>query len=192
VIIGYPAPVRHAPDYYAIGMIDVLFTGGPSSRFQLNLVKGKQSVIQYQAEMGWPFASSVDYKDPADYAIFLLYKPNFTGDQIVQQVQEEIAKIQNEGVDAKELDRARTLLRSDRITALESSLQRAKLLATYEVLDGKPEYINQELDRLLAVTPAQIQAAAKQYLTPERRSVLQIAVGPKPQPSSSGAAKGGN
>ena len=85
-----------------------------------------------------------------------------------------------------------TLLRSDRITALQSSFQRAKLLATYEVLDGKPDYINQELDRLLAVTPAQIQAAAKQYLAPDRRSVLQIAVGPKPQPSASGVAKGGN
>jgi predicted Zn-dependent peptidase len=192
VVIGYPGPVRHSPDYFAITMIDVLFTAGPSSRFQLDLVKGKQSVIQYQADLGWPFTNSVDYKDPADYAMFLLYKPNFTGDQIVQQVQDEIAKIQNDGVDAKELERARTLLRSERITALQSSFQRAKLLATYEVLDGKPEYINQELDKLLAVTPAQIQAAAKHYLTPERRSVLQIAMGPKPQPSSSSAVKGGN
>ena len=129
VIIGYPGPVRHSPDYYALGMLDVLLTGGPSSRFQLDLVKGKESVIQYQAELGWPFASSVDYKDPGDYAMFLLYKPNFTGDQIVEQVQEEIAKIQNEGVDAKELERARTLLRSERITALQSSFQRAQLLA---------------------------------------------------------------
>jgi predicted Zn-dependent peptidase len=192
VIIGYPGPARHTPDYFALTMIDVLFTAGPSSRFQLDLVKGKQSVIQYQADLGWPFTSSVDYKDPSDYAMFLLYKPNFTGDQIVQQVQEEIAKIQNDGVDVKELERARTLLRSERILALQSSFQRAKLLATYEVFDGKPEYINQELDRLLAVTPAQIQAAAKQYLTSERRSILQIAVGAKPQPSSSGAAKGGN
>ena len=189
VVIGYPGPVRHSPDYYAIGMIDVLLTGGPSSRFQLDLVKGKQSVIQYQAELGWPFCSSQDYKDPADYAMFLLYKPNFTGDQIVQQVQEEIAKLQNEGVDPKELERAKTLFRSDHVTQLQSSHQRAKLLGLYEVLDGKPEYINTDLDRFLAVTPAQIQAAAKQYFTPDRRSVLQIAVGPAPQ---AGATKGGN
>jgi predicted Zn-dependent peptidase len=191
VVIGYPGPVRHSPDYYAITMLDVLFTGGPSSRFQLNLVKGKQSVIQYQAELGWPFASSLDYKDPGDYCMFLLYKPNFTGDQIVQQVQEEVAKIQNEGVDAKELERAKTILRSERITSLQSSFQRAKLLAQYEVLDGKPEYINTDLDKLLAVTPARIQAAAKQYFTPERRSVLQIATGPSPQASSSGSGKKG-
>jgi predicted Zn-dependent peptidase len=192
VIIGYPGPVRHSSDYYALGMIDVLFTAGPSSRFQLNLVKGKESVIQVQADIGWPFCNSEDYKDPGDYAIFLLYKSNFTGDQIVQQVQEEITKIQNDGVDMTELERARTLLRSERITALQSSHQRAKTLGVYEVLDGKPEYINTELDRFLAVTPAQIQAAAKQYLTPERRSVLQIATGGAPQAGSPAASKGGH
>jgi predicted Zn-dependent peptidase len=44
--------------------------------------------------------------------------------------------------------------------------------------------INTELETLLKVTPAEIQAAAKKYLTPERRSVLEIVPAPKPQPSS--------
>ena len=149
-----------------------------------DLVKGKQSVIQYQAELGWPFASISDYKNPGDYAMFLLYKPNFTSKQIVDQAQEEIAKIQNDGVDIMELERARTLLRSERITSLQSSFQRASLLAGYEVLDGNPEYVNTELERFLTVTSEQIQAAAKKYLTPERRSVLDILPGPAPQAPS--------
>lgn len=180
VIIGYPGPVRRSRDYYALGMLDVLLTGGPSSRFQLNLVKGKESLIQYQAEIGWPFASSADYKDPGDYAMFLLFKPNFTPQQIVDQAQEEIAKIQKDGVDPKELERARTLLRSDQITSLQSSLHRAQLLGRYEVLDGKPELINTNLDNFLAVTSAEIQSVAKNYLTPERRTVLQILPAPAP------------
>ncbi len=178
VIIGYPAPVRRSRDYYALGMLDVLLTGGPSSRFQLNLVKGKESLIQYQAEIGWPFASSADYKDPGDYAMFLLFKPNFTPQQIVDQAQEEIAKIQKDGVDPKELERARTLLRSDQITSLQSSLHRAQLLGRYEILDGKPELINTNLDNFLAVTSAEIQSVAKNYLTPEHRTVLQILPAP--------------
>jgi zinc protease len=178
VIIGYPAPVRRSRDYYALGMLDVLLTGGPSSRFQLNLVKGKESLIQYQAEIGWPFASSADYKDPGDYSMFLLFKPNFTPQQIVDQAQEEIARIQKDGVDPKELERARTLLRSDQITSLQSSLHRAQLLGRYEIFDGKPELINTNLDNFLAVTPPEIQAVAKNYLTPERRTVLQILPAP--------------
>ncbi len=90
----------------------------------------------------------------------------------------------------KELERARTLLRSERITALQSSFQRAKLLALYELLDAKPEFINTDLDKFLAVTPAQIQAAAKQYLTADRRSVLQIAVGAKTPAGAAGAPTG--
>src|SRR5579872_2355477 len=178
VIVGYPAPVRRSRDYYALGMLDVLLTGGPSARFELNLVKGAESVIQYQAEIGWPFASSSDYKDPGDYAMFLLFKPNFTPQQIVDQAQDEIARIQKDGVDLKELERARTLLRSDQITSLQSSLHRAQLLGRYEIFDGKPELINTNLDNFLAVTPGEIQEVAKNYLTPERRTVLQILPAP--------------
>ncbi len=178
VIVGYPAPVRRSRDYYALGMLDVLLTGGPSARFELNLVKGAESVIQYQAEIGWPFASSSDYKDPGDYAMFLLFKPNFTPQQIVEQAQEEIAKIQTEGVDGKELGRARTFLRSERITSLQSTLHRAQLLGRYEILDGKAELINTDLENFLAVTPADIQSVAGEYLTPERRTVMEILPAP--------------
>ena len=178
VIIGYPAPRRRSRDYYALAMLDVLFTGGPSSRFQLNLVKGKESLIQFQAEIGWPFASSSDYKDPGDYAMFLLFKPNFTPEQIVDQAQEEIARVQTEGVGQTELDRARTLLRSEHITSLQSSLHRAQLLGRYEIFDGKPELINSDLENFLAAAPSEIQGVARQYLTPERRTVLQILPAP--------------
>ena len=96
VIIGYPGPKRRSADYYALHMIDAILTGGDSSRFRMNLIKGKQSVIQYEAELGWPFASALDYRDPEAYAMFLMYNPKFTAEQIVAQVQDEIAKLQTE------------------------------------------------------------------------------------------------
>src|SRR5262245_21787468 len=48
VIVGWPGPSRRSVDYNALVMADVLFTGGDSSRFQLNLVKGKQSILSYE------------------------------------------------------------------------------------------------------------------------------------------------
>jgi len=174
VVIGYPGPARRSPDFYALGMLDILLTGGESSRFQQNLVKGKQSVIQYEANLGWPFAGPSDYKDPGVYGIFLLHSPAFRGGQIVEQAQEEIARIQKEGVGAKELARARTFFRSQRIGQLQSSLRRAMLLGQYELLDGDPDHINTEIGRFLAVTPEQIQAAANKYCVPEKRFVLEI------------------
>ncbi len=183
VVIGYPGPARRSPDYYALNMVDALLTGGESSRFQLDLVKGKESVIQYEANLGWPFAGPSDYKAPGDYGIFLLYKPNFAAQQIVDQVQEEIARVQKEGVEQKELDRVRTFLRLSRISQMQGSLSRAQLLGQYELFDGNPELVNTEIGDFLAVTPAQMQAAARKYLTPERRTVLEIAPAPRKRPA---------
>jgi predicted Zn-dependent peptidase len=188
VVVGNPGPPRRSPDFYAMVMLDVILTGGESSRLQQNLVKGKQSVIQYEANLGWPFASPTDYRDPGPYAFFLLYKPNFDGKQIVAQLEEEIANIQKSGVDPKELERARTFLRSYRINLLQTSLSRARVLGQYEILDGKPELINTELDQFLAVTAPQIQAAAKKYVVPSKRTVLDIVPAPKEQPSEKPAS----
>jgi len=193
VIIGYPGPGRRTPDYNALVMLDFLLTGGDSSRFQQNLVKGKKSVIQYEANLGWPFAGATDYRDPGQYAMMLLYNPAFKGDEIVAQVEEEIGKIARDGVDPKELDRARTYFRSSRLRQLQSSHSRAALLGKFELLDGNPDYINTEMDDFLAVTPAQIQAAARKYLDPEKRSVLDIVPsGVEPEAGDASAEGGEN
>jgi zinc protease len=179
VLMGWPGPTRRSADYNAMVMADVLFTGGDSSRFQLDLVKGKQSVLSYEANPGWPFSGASDYKAPALYAMDLLYNPKFSGKEIVDQVQEEIAKVQKDGVDPKELDRARTFFRASRMKELQSALTRATLLAQYEMFDNNPALITSELDAFLAVTPAQIQATVKKYLIPEKRVVLEIQPDPK-------------
>jgi len=145
-------------------------------------VKGKKSVIQYEANLGWPFASAQDFRDPQPYAMMLIHNPAFQSDQIVEQVQEELAKLQKEPLPAKYLDRIKTQLDANRIQGLQSSLSRARALAQYEIADGKPELINTEMEAILAVTPEQIQAAAKKYFTTDKRVVLEI------QPAQQGAA----
>jgi zinc protease len=184
VIIGYLGPKRRSPDYYAMNMVDAIFTAGDSSWFRQDLVKGKKSVIQYEANLGWPFASAVDYRDPEPYAMNIIYNPSFTAKQIVDQVNEEIEKLQKAPIDAKELDRVKTQLRAGTIKSLQSSLSRARNLGQYTIFDNNPELINTELDAMLAVTPEQVQAAAKRYLTPDKRAVLEIAPAPGgPAPS---------
>jgi zinc protease len=187
VVVGWPAPTRHSPEWYALGMLDAVLTGGQSSRLQLDLVKGRQSVIQYEANPGWPFEGLNDFKDPGEYAAFLLYKPTYKSDQIVDQLQEEIDKIAKEGVDDAELQRVKAMLRFQKVTGLQSSLERAKLLGQYELLDGKPEMVDQDFTNLFAVTSSQIQAVAKKYLTAARRDVL--AIQPAPPTAAPAAPK---
>jgi zinc protease len=184
VIVGYPGPERGSDDYYSLVVLDALLTGGDSSRLQLDLVKGKKSVIQYQGDLGWPFASADDYRDPGQYATFLIYNPSFQANQIVDQYQEEIEKIQKEGITDAEIRRSVTLLLTSKLNQLQTSLGRARLLAGFELLDGKPQIINTLLDSYAAVTPERVQAVAKKYLTAERRTVLAIQPDPGAKPNA--------
>jgi predicted Zn-dependent peptidase len=88
-------------------------------------------------------------------------------------------------VEAKDLNRAKTLFRASTISRLQGSMQRARLLGQYELLDGDPDFINTEMASFLAVTPAEVQAAAGKYCVPDKRSILEIAPAPpaeKPEP----------
>ncbi|MBV9158792.1 MAG: insulinase family protein [Acidobacteriaceae bacterium] len=191
VVIGYAGPPRGSDDFYAMVILDALLTGGDSSRLQQDLVKGKKSVVQYQGDLGWPFAAADDYKSPGEYATFLVYKPNFQSNQIVDQYQDEVARIQKEGVTAEELHRAQTLLLSSKLNQLQTSLGRATLLANFEVLDGAPEEINSLLGKYEAVTAAQVQSVAKKYLSPNQRVVLAIQPDANAKPNAATNPQGG-
>ncbi len=179
VVVAYPGPKRRSPDFYAMLMADVILTGGESSRLYQNMMKGKKSLIGYEANLGWPFAGPNDYLDPGLYAANLTYNPKFTTAQVVKQYEEELGNLANTPVGAAELERARTFLRSSRIKELQSTMRRASLMAQYELLDGKAEWINTEMDQFLAVTAEQIQAAAKKYFVPARQTVFDILPAPK-------------
>jgi predicted Zn-dependent peptidase len=102
----------------------------------------------------------------------------------VDQIQQEVDRIAKDGIDEQELGRVKAVLRFGEVTGLESSLGRARLLGQYELLDGKPEMVDQDFANLFRVTSAQIQAAAKKYLTAARRDVLVIQPAP-PAPAAS-------
>ncbi len=181
LILSFPGPKRRSPDYYAVAMLDVILTAGDSSRFQQHLVKGRQSVIQYEANLGWPFSSPPDYVDPGAYGIFLVHHPSFTGRQVAEQVCEQLARIQNDGVGAQELVRARTFVKAQSIRQMQSSIRRAQLLGQHELLDGDAGLANTEPDRFLQVTGEQIQAVAQKYFQPRVRTLLEIVPAPRGQ-----------
>lgn len=182
LVVSYRGPRRRTPDYYAMAMLDVVLTGGDSSRFQQKLVKGQKSVIQYESNLGWPFQEAKDYRDPNVYGMFFVHNPAFKGRQIVDQVAAEIADIQKNGIGEEELARARTFLRSYHIRQLQTTINRATLLGQYELLDGDAGLINTELAKFLAVDSGQIQRVAKKYFKEDARAVLEIVPAPAEKP----------
>jgi zinc protease len=83
----------------------------------------------------------------------------------------ELARLRTDGPSQADLERARTLVRSQWARRLESVDGRATAFAAAEALGGLP-VLDQEFAALLAVTPEEVRAVAARYLAPEGTSAV--------------------
>ena len=70
-----------------------------------------------------------------------------------------------EGPTARELDRAKNSIRASFLDRLASVNSKADVLNTYNYLAGTPDYARRDAARYDAVTAADVQRVARQYLT---------------------------
>jgi predicted Zn-dependent peptidase len=158
------APSGHG-DYQALSMLSTILAGGESSRLYQKLVKEKE------------VASSVyGYADgrtgPALYHIVATVRQGKSPGDVESLIDEEIARVIAAPVTEKEMLRARSMARRMAIGARESTLGRAIRLADDAVLHNDPGRINSLLPKQLAITPEQMQQAAKKHLLRNRRVVI--------------------
>ncbi len=106
------------------------------------------------------------------FRISATLRPGKTPEQVEGLIFEEISKLHAEPVTAKEVQRVRIGLRRAAESRL-SVLSRAQELADAAALYNDPNRVNTELEKQLAVTPADIQKAVKAYLVASNRVVVE-------------------
>jgi len=99
-------------------------------------------------------------------------RPGVDPDIVERAFEEELARLGKELVTDDELARARALIETFELEALQRVDERADRLAMYATLLDDPDMINRQLDRYLAVTAADIRAVSAEFLIPENRVVL--------------------
>jgi zinc protease len=114
-----------------------------------------------------------------------MVRPGKTAEEVDGLITEEIAKVLSEPVSAKELERARVSMRRAAVSPRGSVLSIATSLADNAANYNDPSRINTEYEKRLAVTPADMQKAAKTYLRTANRVVVitKPAATPPPQPT---------
>lgn len=93
-------------------------------------------------------------------------------DRSLRETWTEIVRIQELGVGAEEIERARGILRTSEALGLEEVLGQAQTLAHYEALGGY-EKVDEELRALNAVTADDVQRVAREYLQLENSTLLE-------------------
>src|ERR1700726_359947 len=83
VAIGYQAPRRLTPEWYAAAMLDSALHGGRAGRVHRKLVLEQQVAVDAEGGIHYPVGDLFDYNGPTLLVTRLLHKPEYFADQTI-------------------------------------------------------------------------------------------------------------
>ncbi len=175
---GWQMPKRGTPEYYAMGLIDQIMIQGEDSLLYQELVKKKAYTSGVNGGINAGLGHMFNYNGPMLISGDLIHDEKFTAKEILASVDTFVEGLQNKPVEQAAIDRAIVKLRSGLYDTMQQfgGVGRADLLACYALFDDKPDNINQFEANFRKVTPALIQATAKEYLRKTNRTIVMINV----------------
>ncbi|HLX62497.1 MAG TPA: pitrilysin family protein [Planctomycetota bacterium] len=182
LLLGYHVPERNHPDTPALVMLSEIATSGRTSRLETDLVKTKKAnsvgswlgpgeryprLIFFDAEVA---AQQNPNADPQEVYTQQLKALN----DLEANLFVEIEKLKTETPTPEEMKRVITRYRSAVLREMKSNLSLAQELADYQAIAGDWHALFREIQQISAVTPEQVTAMAKKYLTKENRTVGRV------------------
>jgi zinc protease len=173
--VGYVAPRRRTPDWYAMALLDQALHGGRAGRMYREMVLEKQLAVEVDGGIDDLFG----YNGPTQMTTRILHKPEIASDATLAAFDAIVREIQEKGISEAELEQLKVKWRSDYFATLEGGrggyMPRyglMHLLACFSLFDDEPQIVNSILQGFLAVTKEQVQDVARRYLKPENRAIV--------------------
>ena len=170
IAAAWKMPDRGSKDQAAMAVLGDVLAGGSASRFYQGIVKGRELALNVDSLYG--LTSPWEYDGPTLFTVFALYKPDTDANAVLKAMDEEIAKVAADGVSAEELARTKTGMLADWYDGLEMFISRADTLAKLQLLWGDADVVNKIPGWIEGVTSADVQRAARTYLTQANRTVI--------------------
>jgi zinc protease len=176
VMMGFRVPNYSNEDSYALDILESILSRGKSSRLYQSLVYDQKNSLAVGAEY------SVLQTDPGLFYFYSLVNPSVKVEGVEEAIQREIVRLQNEPPSEQELQRAKNQVEAARVFEQDSNFRHAMLMGQAESVGAGWRRIDQFVERIRAVTAKDIQRVAKQYLTPDNRTVGILIPLPLPSP----------
>jgi zinc protease len=176
--IGYHAPKEGTPEYYALGLIDMILASGKDSALYQDLVQKKGLTGDVSSSIN-ALGNMFDINGPTIYMLWLFHDKDKSSDDILKAIDADIEQLRTQPVDAATLDRAKLKMRSDLYNQIEGlyGFGKADLLASFALFDDNPQEINSIEPQFAQITPEIIQRTAQEYLRPTNRTILTVIPG---------------
>jgi zinc protease len=165
VFLSYGTVEVGHPDSYALDLLADILGGGETSRLYRRLVREEQAALQVSA-------NSATRRGPGLLVVTAIATQGADAERLNTLMDEEIERVRAEGVTGEELQRARNRARAGAILGRQTVMGRAETLQWSNHFLGDPAAYRTEMERMQAVTAAQVRDAAQRYLAPANRAVV--------------------
>jgi zinc protease len=172
VALGYKAPTFKIAtedwEPYALDVLDGVLDGGNSGRISRNLVRGSQVAA----------AAGTGYNPTARLEeLFVLAgnpAPGRTNTELEQALRAEVTRLREELISQEELARVVAQVAATDVYQQDSLFYQGMRLGTLETVGLGWNRLDDYVQRIQAVTPEQVRAVARKYLTDDRLTVATL------------------
>lgn len=166
VHFGWRIPAYGTPEFDALEIGTHIMAGGRGSRMYRRLVRDER-VAQDVAAFTLPLIANASIM-----AGWVTARPGVDAGLVERMFLEEVQRLVDEPVTDDELARARALVESAELGALSRMEEVADRLSQFATYFDRPELINEQLARYLAVDAAAIQAVATQVFRLDNLAIV--------------------
>jgi predicted Zn-dependent peptidase len=179
VDIAFKTLPGNTPDFYALQVLSAALQSGQSSRLYQALVKDKQLVTSVNGFVDEKRGTGALYTSAT-------LRQGVKPADVEAAIYDEIERLKKDGIADWELQKAKNTTRRNFVNNMQSSLSRAINIAVWTVYYNDPNLINTRLDKVAAVTKADVLRVANKYLASTNRTVV-VTI---PKPKTATAAGG--
>jgi zinc protease len=165
IVAAYRVPSMKSKDARILELISTLLSDGKSSILYKKIVDDKKMALSIGA-----FAMQQE-----DYGMYIIYGLPLganTTNSILKEIDEEILKLQTELIAERDFQKLQNRIENDFVDNNATIEGIAENLATYYLLYNDVNLINTNIETYRSITREDIRTAAKTYLNPNQRLLL--------------------
>ena len=167
VAMGYRSPAMGEPDHATLVLLNEILFGGRASRVHRRLVQELEVASEVHGSIG-------HFKDPSLYDIYLTVRPGAELAAMLAALDEVLAEVLAGSVTPEEVERAQARVELATLQGLETAAGKAEQIGFYDTVLGDPGALFGRLEAFRSADADRIHAAAKRYLQPSSRTVVEV------------------
>src|SRR5258708_6459483 len=163
-------PDGRDPDSLVLDLIETALSSGEGARLRRALVYEQELCVDAHVYFGWRI-------DPGLFEVSLKLNPGTDPARAESSLWAELSRLCDEDLSAKELDRAKNLVRAQLLRGLATSNGRAHTIGQMELMLGSWRAMLDLGDRYSAITAADLRRVARKTFAAHRRNVVTLVPG---------------